>query len=216
VLADDAYLVRMALAHLFRPSEAVTVVGQCKDARSVGPLLDRLRADVLITDIQMPAGPDEGFRLVARLRQSHPALGVIVVSTYADVAYALKLFEDGSDGRAYLLKDRIRDRAQLIDAVRAVADGGSTIDPKIVQDLVRTRALKTRSDVDDLAPHELETLALVAEGQSDATIAESRGLTEAAVEEDVDAIFARLGLGDARLSGRRVNAALLYLADPVP
>jgi DNA-binding NarL/FixJ family response regulator len=214
VVADDAYLVRLALAHLFQGSDAADVVGECEDGRSVPPILDQQRADVLITDIRMPpSGDDEGIRLAARLRQSHPALGVIVLSTYADVGYALKLFEDGCDSRGYLLKDRIRDRTQVVDAVRAVADGGSVIDPKIVEDLVRTRTTKGQSRLNELTPRELETLALVAEGQSNAAIADSLVLTKRAVEKHVNAIFAKLELGDPDHVSRRVKAALLYLSD---
>jgi DNA-binding NarL/FixJ family response regulator len=214
VLADDAYLVRLALAHLFQGSDVMLVVGECGDAREVPPMLDQQRADVLITDILMPpSGGDEGIQLAARLRQSHPALGVIVLSTYADVDYALKLFEDGCDSRGYLLKDRIRDRTQVVDAVRAVADGGSIIDPKIVEDLVRTKARTGRSRLDELTPRELETLALVAEGHSNAAIADSLFLTKRAVEKHVNAIFAKLELGDPDHVSRRVKAALLYLSD---
>jgi DNA-binding NarL/FixJ family response regulator len=215
VLADDAYLVRLALAHLFEGNDVMTVVGECEDADEVTPMLDQQRADVLITDIRMPpSDADEGIRLACRLRQSHPALGVIVLSTYADVDYALRLFDDGCDSRGYLLKDRIRDRTQVVDAVKAVANGGSVIDPKIVEDLVRRRATTGRSSLDELTPRELETLALVAEGQSNTAIAESLFLTKRAVEKHVNAIFAKLDLGDPDHVSRRVKAALLYLSDP--
>jgi DNA-binding NarL/FixJ family response regulator len=215
VLADDAYLARVALAHVFQGSDVMTVVGECEDARGVPLMLDQQRADVLITDIRMPPSDgDEGIRLASRLRRSHPALGVIVLSSYADVDYALKLFEDGCDSRGYLLKDRIRDRTQVIDAVSAIADGGSVVDPKIVENLVRTRRTG-RSRIDELSPRELETLALVAEGQSNAAIAESLVLTKRAVEKHVNAIFAKLDLGDPDHVSRRVKAALLYLSDPM-
>jgi DNA-binding NarL/FixJ family response regulator len=214
VLADDAYLVRMALKHLFHGVQSMTVVAESEDAKAVPRLIDEQRADVLITDIRMPpSGEDEGIRLAARLRQSHPALAVIVLSTYADVAYALKLFEDGCDSRGYLLKDRIRDRAQIVDAVMTVADSGSVIDSKIVEDLVRARTQSHTSRLDDLTPRELETLALVAEGRSNAAIAESLVLTKRAVEKHVNAIFAKLELGDPDQISRRVKAALLYLAE---
>lgn len=176
-------------------------------------MLDEQRADVLITDIRMPPlGLDQGIRLAARLRETHPALGVIVLSTYADVSYALKLFERGCDGRAYLLKDRIRDRHQLVEAVHAVADGGSVIDPTIVEDLVRSRMRRSDSHVEELTPRELETLSLVAEGHSNAAIAERLVLTKRAVEKHVNAIFAKLELGDSEHVSRRVKASLMYLA----
>ncbi|MFZ1993183.1 MAG: response regulator transcription factor [Solirubrobacteraceae bacterium] len=214
VLADDAFLVRAAVRHLLHGIPMIEVVGESSDATDVPRMCDEHRADVLITDIRMPpSGDDEGIRLAARLRQTHPALGVIVLSTYADVGYALKLFQDGSDSRAYLLKDRIRDRAQLLDAVKAVADGHSVIDPQIVEDLIRSREILTRSRIDQLTPREIETLALVAEGHSNAVIAERLVLTKRAVEKHVNAIFAKLDLGDPDHVSRRVRAALVYLAD---
>jgi DNA-binding NarL/FixJ family response regulator len=215
VLADDAYLVRLALKHLFEGIPAIIVVGECEETTAVPRLVDEQRADLLITDIRMPpSAEDEGIRLAARLRATHPALGVIVLSTFAEVRYALKLFESGSDGRGYLLKDRIRDRRQVLEAVRTVVNGGSVIDSTIVADLVSSRAAMQRSQLDKLTPREVETLALVAEGQSNTAISESLVLTKRAVEKHVNAIFAKLDLGDPDHVSRRVKAALLYLADP--
>jgi len=213
VIADDAYLVHMALKQLIDGVDTMTVVGDCNDATRVPMVLDEQRADLLITDIRMPpSGEDEGIRLAARLRETHPALGVIVLSTYADVEYALKLFEDGCDGRGYLLKDSLR-RAHVLDAIRIVAESGSVMDPKIVEDLVASRANARRLSLQELTPRELETLALVAEGRSNAAIADSLVLSKRAVEKYVNAIFAKLQLGDPDQVSRRVKAALLYLAD---
>jgi DNA-binding NarL/FixJ family response regulator len=214
VLADDAYLARVALKHLLAGVGSVTVVDECDDARAVPAALDRQRADILITDIRTPpSGDDEGIRLAVRLRETHPALGVIVLSTYAEIAWALKLFEDGCDGRGYLLKDRIRDREQVVQAVWTVAEGGSVIDPTIVEQLVSAQAQRHRSRLAELTPRELETLALVAEGQSNAAIAESLVLTKRAVEKHVNSIFAKLDLGEPDHVSRRVKAVLLYLSD---
>lgn len=214
VLADDAYLARVALRHLFEGVPSAIVVGECDDAKSVVPVVDKQRADLLITDIRMPpSGQDEGIRLAASLRKTHPALGVIVLSTYSDVAYALKLFESGCDSRGYLLKDRIRDRQQVLQAAVTVAGGGSVIDPTIVDELVRSRIDTRRSPLELLTPRELETLALVAEGRSNADIADALVLTKRAVEKHVNAIFAKLELGDPSHVSPRVKAALLYLAD---
>lgn len=214
VLADDAFLVRTAVKHLLQGSPAIEVVGECADTTAVPKICDEQRADLLITDIRMPpGGDDEGIQLAARLRETHPALGVIVLSTYSDVTYALKLFESGSDSRGYLLKDRLRDRDQLLDAVKAVADGHSVIDPQIVEDLVRSRDTQRVSKLSQLTPREIETLALVAEGHSNAIIAERLVLTKRAVEKHVNAIFAKLELGDPEHVSRRVRAALIYLAD---
>lgn len=217
VIADDAYLARVALRHLLEGLEAIAVVGECADADSVPAVLDEEHADLLITDIRMPpTGEDEGIRLAATLRRTHPALGVIVLSTYADVTYALKLFEDGCDSRGYLLKDRIRDRRQVLDAVTAVADGGSVTDPTIIEELVRSRLDMHRSPLERLSPRELETLALVAEGRSNADIAEALVLTKRAVEKHINAIFTKLDLGDPEHVSPRVKAVLIYLADRVP
>jgi DNA-binding NarL/FixJ family response regulator len=214
VIADDAYLLRAAVKHLLENVDSIAVVGECDGAAEVPRMLDDTRADVLITDIRMPPSDnDEGIQLAARLRQTHPALGVIVLSTYADVDYALKLFDDGCDRRGYLLKDRIRDGRQILDAVRAVSDGGSVVDSKIVEDLVRWRSAKGGSRLDELTSRELETLALLAEGASNAAIADSLVLTKRAVEKYVNAIFAKLDLGDLDHVSPRVKAALLYLAD---
>jgi DNA-binding NarL/FixJ family response regulator len=214
VLADDAYLMREAVKHLLRDEPAIVVVGECEDARAVPELIDKQRADVLITDIRMPPSEeDEGIRLAMALRRSHPALGVIVLSTYAEVTYALKLFEDGADSRAYLLKDRIRDRAQLLHAVKTIADGGFVIDPTLVENLINVHRRAGGSALNDLTPRELETLSLVAEGQSNTAIAESLTLTKRAVEKHVNAIFAKLDLGDPEHVSRRVMAALMYLRD---
>jgi DNA-binding NarL/FixJ family response regulator len=212
VLADDAYLLREALKHLLQSVPAIVVVGECDDARAVADLVDRERADLLITDIRMPpSGDDQGIQLSVQLRQSHPALGVIVLSTYSEVAYALRLFQDGADGRGYLLKDRIRDRAQLLQAVKTVSDGGFAIDPTIVEDLVHSHYETRGSRLHELTPRELETLSLVAEGKSNAAIAESLVLTKRAVEKHVNSIFAKLELGDPEHVSRRVTAALVYL-----
>jgi DNA-binding NarL/FixJ family response regulator len=213
VLADDAFIAREALKHLLEGVPTMHIVGECDEAGSVPDVVDEQRADVLITDIRMPpVGRDQGIRLAARLRETHPALGVVVLSTYADVIYALKLFESGCDGRAYLLKDRLKDRIQLIAAIKAVANGGSVIDPTIVETLMRSRLARTTSSVEELTARELETLALVAEGYSNAMIAEKLVLTKRAVEKHVNAIFAKLDLGDPAHFSRRVKAALLYLA----
>jgi DNA-binding NarL/FixJ family response regulator len=214
VLADDSYLARLALRHLFEGVDSMIVVGECEDSEGVAPMVDKERADLLITDIRMPpSDQDEGIRLAARLRETHPALAVIVLSTYAEVAYALKLFESGCDSRGYLLKDRIRNRQQVLDAVVTVANGGSVTDPTVVEELVRSRMGQARSPLEQLTPRELETLALVAEGRSNSDIADALVLTKRAVEKHVNAIFAKLELGDPDHVSRRVKAALLYLAD---
>jgi DNA-binding NarL/FixJ family response regulator len=220
VLADDARPVRIAIHHLLAGVETMTIVGESNDVEAVSRTLDRLHADLLVTDIRMPpTSHDDGIQLAAELRKTHPALGVIVLSTYPDVTYALKLFDESCEGRGYVLKDRIRDRAQLVAAIEAVADGGAWIDPQIVEELVTSFGSAGRSDLDVLTASELQTLALVAEGRSNAAIAESLLLTDPAVEQHVNAIFTKLDLGGPdqpqhrNRNRNRMKAVLLYLSE---
>jgi DNA-binding NarL/FixJ family response regulator len=172
--------------------------------------------DVLISDIRMPpAHVDEGIALAAELREDRPGLGVVILSSYAEPQYALRLFESGSEGRAYLLKDRIRNRAELVAAIEAVVRGDSVVDPKVVETLVVARRSQAASPLRELTPREVEVLAQVAEGRSNAAIAESLYLTKRAVEKHNNAIFVKLGLShapDAEAISPRVKAALLFLA----
>jgi DNA-binding NarL/FixJ family response regulator len=216
VLVDDARPVRIAIHRLLAGVETTMIVCECDDIRAVPPTLDRLHADLLVTDIRMPrTSHDDGIRLAAELRRTHPALGVIVLSTYPDVTYALKLFEESCDRRGYVLKDRIRDRAQLVAAIEAVADGGSWLDPQIVEDLVTSFGSAGESELEALTASELQTLALIAEGQSNAAIAESLLLTERAVEQRVNAIFTKLDLGAPNhpQDQERMKAVLVFLSE---
>ena len=155
---------------------------------------------------------DEGIRLAARLRRTHPDVGVIVMSAYSEPRYALALLEAGSEGRAYLLKDRLHSRAQLLATIETVARGGSVIDPKVVEALVhgrpRQRAAR-RSTL--LTPREREILVEMARGASNAAIATALGLTKRAVEKHINAVFAKLDLPLSEDVSRRVRAVLLFL-----
>jgi len=159
-----------------------------------------------------PSLTDEGIRVAALLRESHPEVGVIVLSQYAEPVYALALFESGSDGRAYLLKERLHDRAQLLSAVETVASGGSVVDTKVVDVLVAARSRSDRSSLAELTPREREVLALIAEGKSNSAIADSLVLTKRAVEKHINSIFSKLGLTDAGDASKRVKATLAFLA----
>jgi DNA-binding NarL/FixJ family response regulator len=152
-------------------------------------------------------------RVANRLRESHPDTGVLVLSQYAEATYALALLESGSARRAYLLKERIRDKGELIRAITTVARGGSVIDPEIVDVLIQARARVARSPLAELTPRERQLLGEIAEGKSNAAIAESLVLSKRAVEKHVNAIFSKLNLRDAQDVSRRVKAALLYLAE---
>jgi DNA-binding NarL/FixJ family response regulator len=211
-LGEDSLLVREGVRQLLAVDPGVEVVAAVGDIDSLRDACDRHQPDVVLTDIRMPpTSTDEGIRLAAELRDSHPAIGVVVLSQFSDPIYALALLERGSDRRAYLLKERVHNRAELMAAIRAVADGGSMIDPKIVETLVTARA--ARSPLNELTAREREVLSEIAQGKSNAAIAESLFLTKRAVEKHINSIFIKLGLADAEDVSKRVKAALMFLSD---
>jgi DNA-binding NarL/FixJ family response regulator len=213
VLAEDSYLVREALAHLLAETPEIEIVAVCEDADSLIAAVESEVPDVVLTDIRMPPSlEDEGIAVANRLRETHPGMGVVVVSQYAMPQFALALLERGSDGRAYLLKERLSDRAQLVAALRAVAEGGSVVDAKVVESLIAARARADASPVADLTPREREILSEIAQGKTNQAIAEQLFLTKRAVEKHINAIFVKLGLSSAEDFSRRVKAALIYLA----
>jgi DNA-binding NarL/FixJ family response regulator len=216
-LADDSYLIREALHEVLSPVDAVELVGSYPDGEGLLAAVDVDPPDVAIVDIRMPpSGDDEGIRVARRLRESHPAVGVIVLSQYAGPAYALALLEGGAEGRGYLLKERVHDRGELLAAIEVVAQGGTTIDPSLVQELLAADRQRHASPLDDLTPREREVLAEMAQGRSNASIAESLVLTKRAVEKHVGAIFQKLCLEDDGIVSRRVTAVLMYLAEGDP
>jgi DNA-binding NarL/FixJ family response regulator len=159
-----------------------------------------------------PSGTDEGIQVARELRDTHPRIGVVVLSQFVDASYVLSLLDSGSAGRAYLLKERISNPSQLGVAIQAVVDGGSVIDPKVVEVLVRARSAATKSPLAELTPREHDVLAELAQGRSNAAIAESLVLTKRAVEKHINAIFAKLDLTSPDDVSRRVKAALMFLA----
>jgi len=213
VVADDSYLVREAVSRLVAAEDDLTVTGVAGSFDELIALVDELAPDVVVTDIRMPpTGTDEGIRAAARFRQSHPATGVVVLSQFAAPSYALALLEQGSDGRAYLLKDRVAEADDLVAAVRAVAAGGSVIDSKVVEQLVTARSTSPRSPIEWLTPREREILGEMAQGKSNAAIASTLVLSERAVEKHINSIFSKLHLSEERDINRRVKAVLVYLA----
>ncbi|HWI23148.1 MAG TPA: response regulator transcription factor [Baekduia sp.] len=213
VLADDSLIVREGIREILATRDDMVVVAMCGDSAALLAAVEAELPDVVITDIRMPpTNTDEGIRVANQLRESHPGLGVLVLSQYDDPEYALALLERGSDGRAYLLKERVHDRLQLTSAINAVAQGGSVIDPRIVERLVWARDHADHSPIRELTPRELEVLAGIAEGKSNTAIAESLVLTKRAVEKHINAIFLKLGLAHADDVSKRVKAALMFLA----
>jgi DNA-binding NarL/FixJ family response regulator len=214
VVAEDAFLVREAVTRLLADAADVELVAAVGDRAKLDATVEADRPDVVVTDIRMPpTGSDEGVLFAADLRESRPDIGVVVLSQYAEPAYVLKLLESGSARRAYLLKERVHHRGQLVDAVRAVHGGGSYVDPKIVELLVRSRERVSDSPLTALTPRELETLAEIAQGKSNEAIAESLVLTKRAVEKHINAIFMKLNLVGAPDVSSRVKATLLFLAE---
>jgi DNA-binding NarL/FixJ family response regulator len=214
VLAEDNFIVREGLREILAAHDRIDVVAAVADLDGLLAAVESERPDVVVTDIRMPpTATDEGVRAAAELRASHPDIGVVVLSQHDDPAYALALLETGSAGRAYLLKERIHDRLQLVAAIDAVADGGSVIDPKVVEALVEARVRADSSPLAELTARELEVLAEIAQGKSNAAIADSLVLTKRAVEKHIHSIFIKLGLAYEQDVSRRVKAALLFLAD---
>ena len=214
LVAEDNYLVREAVTRLLETADDIEVVGSCEDLDSLLAFVAEHEPDVVVTDIRMPpTGTDEGVRAAKALRASHPAIGVVVLSQYVEPSYALELLDEGSERRAYLLKERISDVDQLVRAIREVAAGGSVIDPKVVDALVTARSRKKDSPLDRLTPREHEVLAEMAQGRNNASVAAALGLSERAVEKHINSVFSKLDLSEEPDAHRRVKAVLLYLAD---
>jgi DNA-binding NarL/FixJ family response regulator len=208
-IADDSFLIREALTRLLSDVDEVDLVAVCADGEELSAAMEAQHPDVVLLDIRMPPTmTDEGIRLATRLRTTHPRVGVIVMSAYADPAYALALLQAGSEGRGYVLKDRLHSRAQLLATIEAVSDGGSVIDPEVVDALVHGR-----SPLHALTPREHEVLVEMARGASNGAIAQALGLTKRAVEKHINSVFAKLDLPQSDDVSRRVRAVLLFLGE---
>ena len=214
MLADDHYLVREGLRRLLETQPDIEIVAACGGLDELLEAVETERPDVVVTDIRMPpTGVDEGIRAAERLRETHPTVGVVVLSQYAQPAYALTLLDTGTERRAYLLKERIDDVEQLVSGIRAVAAGGSVIDPKVVEALVAERARRAESPLNELTPREHDVLREMAEGKNNAAIAAALFLTERSVEKVIHSIFLKLGLGYETSVHKRVKAVILYLSE---
>ena len=214
IVAEDHVLLREGISRLVAANEDLELVGSAGDLPALLALIERERPDVVVTDIRMPpTGTDEGIQAAAWTRQHQPGTGVVVLSQYVAPGYAVALLEHGSAGRAYLLKERVGSVDELARAIRAVASGGSVIDPMVVDELVRSRAQDSSQSLVLLTPRELEILAEMAQGKSNSAIAAALFVTERAVEKHTNSIFAKLGLSEERDVNRRVKAVLLYLSE---
>lgn len=213
-VAEDSLILREGLGQLLAASPGIQVVASCGDLPSLLETVERDSPDVVLTDIRMPpSNSDEGIRVAAELRETHPDIGVVVLSQYSEPNYVLRLLESGSDGRGYLLKDSVHNRGELVSAIDAVARGGSYIDPKIVEVLVAARARAKHSPLSELTPREREVLAEIATGKGNTAIAESLVLTKRAIEKHINSIFMKLGFGATDDVSKRVTATLMFLAE---
>jgi DNA-binding NarL/FixJ family response regulator len=217
VLGEDNLLVREGISRILEGEPNVDLVAACNDLPSLVHAVDREAPDVVLTDIRMPPGDDdEGIQLAALLSETHPRTGLVVLSNYASADYAVALMQSGMSGRAYLLKERVHNRVEIVSAIESVASGGSLIDPKIVAPLLAAQAHRPDSALAELTPREREVLGQIAEGKSNSAIAAEFVLTKRAVEKHINSIFLKLDLADARDVSKRVKAALLFLADTEP
>jgi DNA-binding NarL/FixJ family response regulator len=213
VLAEDSVLVREGIRAVLSGADDIDLRAVCADGVELRRAITEHDPDVVVTDIAMPPGlSDEGIRIAQELRRTRPATGVVVISNANIPEYAIDLLEGGSQGRAYLLKERLAEPGELIQAVREVAAGGAVIDPAVVDTLIRAQGRPSRSPLSTLTPRELEVLEQMALGHNNTTIAERLFVTVRGVERHINAVFAKLGLSEDHRSNHRVRAVLLYLA----
>jgi DNA-binding NarL/FixJ family response regulator len=214
VIAEDNYLVREGTRRLLEDSGEVEVVAAVGSAGELLDAVDRLHPDAVLTDIRMPPGHDmEGIAAAHQIRKKHPQVGVVVLSQHADEAYAFQLLKDGTAGLAYLLKERVGDTDELLRALRETIAGRSVIDPAVVEALLASRSRQAHSPLAALTPRENDVLREMAQGKTNAAVAESLSVSESAVEKYANAIFSKLGLSEEPQVHRRVAAVLAFLRD---
>lgn len=212
VVAEDHYLVREGVRQALEESGEIRVVAAVGSAEELDLVVARERPDAVVTDIRMPpAHRTEGIEAANRIRSAYPEVGVVVLSQYVDASYAMDLFRDGTDGRAYLLKERVAEPEQLVSATKQVVTGGSAIDPAVVAAMVAHGSHRDDSPLRHLTGRERDVLAQMAQGRSNAGIAEALTLSVSSVEKYSTMVFAKLGLGDEPQVHRRVAAVLAYL-----
>lgn len=211
VLADDNLLIRQGVAAIIDSLIDIEIIAECEEIDTLLAAVEDHEPDVVITDIRMPPShTDEGIRAARTIREAHPAIGVVVLSQFSEPAYVLSLFEEGSDGLGYLLKERVSP-VELERAIREVAVGGSVVDSRIIEVLVESRSRRS-SAIDTLTPRERDVLGLIAEGLNNSSIAEQLVLTPRAISKHINSIFSKLGLSEEENAHRRVKAVLMWLA----
>jgi DNA-binding NarL/FixJ family response regulator len=215
VVAEDSYLIREGLALLLGNDEGLELVACVASLPELDAAVENHEPDVVLTDIRMPpSGSDEGIRAAERYAETRPGLGVVVLSQHVEPEYALRLFDGGVRGRAYLLKERVGDLRQLRHAIEEVAHGGSVLDPQVVDALVDARSRRANSILERLTARESEILGLLAQGRSNRAIAADLHLSDRAVEKHITSILTKLDLPvDDTEVHRRVRAVLLYLSE---
>ena len=212
VVADDNVFIRNGIAAMIDAIDDMELVAECSDLPELRLAVSDHDPDLVVTDIQMPPTlTDEGIVAAIEIRAQRDEVGVLVLSQYVEPEYVMTLFEDGSDGLGYLLKERVADLDEFERAIRSVASGQSAVDPKVVEVLVSSRSQR-RSEIDQLTPRETEVLGLIAEGLNNAAIADRLVLGDKAVAKHINGIFSKLGLGEEDEVHRRVKAVLLWLA----
>ncbi|HYJ61194.1 MAG TPA: response regulator transcription factor [Actinomycetota bacterium] len=214
VFAEDNYLVREGTVALLGEVDRVEIVATAASFDELIDAVDEHEPDAVLTDIRMPpTGTDEGIRAAKRIRAEHPAIGVVVLSQYADDEYAYDLLKDGAGGLGYLLKERVGDVTELVRALDEVASGGSVLDPKVVEGLVAAKDRMAHSPLAQLTDREREVLSLMAQGMNNAAIAKALFLTDRAVEKHINSMFHKLGLTEEPDVHRRVMAVLAFLRE---
>lgn len=212
IIADDEYLVREGARSVLASVPGIEVVALAGDPTELHAAIEACPPDAVVLDIRMPPTyKTEGIDAARAIRVSHPDVGIVILSQYADPEYALELLRDGSKGLAYLLKERLGEPSKLAEAIREVAMGGSVLDPKVVDALIEAQQRRSRSRLHGLTPREGQVLELMATGRTNAAIGESLVLSERAVEKHINAIFRKLGLSEELDINHRVAAVLFFL-----
>jgi DNA-binding NarL/FixJ family response regulator len=212
VFAEDNYLVREGTSALLREVGEVELVGVVADLQGLMDAVEEQIPDVVLTDIRMPpTHTTEGIAAAKRIRAEHPAIGVLVLSQFADEDYAYDLLKEGAAGLGYLLKERVAEIEELVRALKEVAAGGSVLDPKVVESLVGHKSDRQNSPLERLTARERDVLQQIAEGKNNAAIAEALSLSPRAVEKHINSIFQKLDLSEEPHVHRRVMAVLTFL-----